>query len=99
MRKSTLGSILILLIFVPTYFSKAIVTFAGYPDMRWGSARAIVALFAVIFAVFVLGILTFLNPRILNWRKARGRDIEEEEAHESPHGIISLTPNNDDRDD
>jgi hypothetical protein len=37
--------------------------------------------------------LTFMNRRLLVWRKARGRDIEEEEKHEDDAtGIISLRP-------
>jgi hypothetical protein len=92
MRKSTLGSLLILLIFVPSYFSPAIAAFAGFPDVPSGTARAVVALAAVIFAVFVLTILTLLNPRILSWRKERGRDIEDEERYESRYGMIGLMP-------
>ena len=34
-----------------------------------------------------------LNKRLLAWRKARGRDLEEEEKHEIEEaGIISLRP-------
>src|SRR2546421_3861807 len=34
-----------------------------------------------------------LNKRLLAWRKARGRDLEEEEQHEIEEaGIISLRP-------
>jgi hypothetical protein len=37
--------------------------------------------------------LTALNQYILAWRKARGRDIEEEEKHEFEEAdIISLRP-------
>lgn len=37
--------------------------------------------------------LTLLNKRVLAWRKARGRDIEEEEKYErEASGIISLRP-------
>lgn len=39
----------------------------------------------------VLLVLTPLNRRLLEWRKARGRDIEEEERYENPGGMISLT--------
>ncbi len=95
MRKSTFGIILVVLIFLPTYFAKGIVALAGFPDMAWNTARGVVGLFAIIFAIFVLGILALLNPRILEWRKARGRDIEAEERHESAHGMISLNATED----
>lgn len=37
--------------------------------------------------------MTFLNKRLLVWRKAHGRDIEEEEKYERQGaGIISLRP-------
>lgn len=37
--------------------------------------------------------MTLLNKRLLAWRKARGRDIEEEEKFENEDaGIISLRP-------
>ncbi len=42
---------------------------------------------------FVIGLaLTPINKRIRQWRKTRGRDIDEEERYESDHGMISLTP-------
>lgn len=81
-----------LLTFVPSYFSKAIAAFAGFRDLPSASARAIVALAAVILAVSVVTMLTLLNPRILSWRKARGRDIKDEERYESDHGMIGLIP-------
>jgi len=37
--------------------------------------------------------MTIINKRLLAWRKARGRDIEEEEKYEDDAtGIISLRP-------
>jgi len=42
--------------------------------------------------------MTPLNKRLLAWRKARGRDLEEEEKHEiGETGIISLRPRPDSR--
>lgn len=50
----------------------------------------------VIFIVLVpllMFPLTFLNKKLLAWRKANGRDIEEEEKYEmSDIDIISLKP-------
>ena len=39
----------------------------------------------------LLVLLTPLNKYLLAWRKARGRDIEEEEKYEHD-GVISLRP-------
>lgn len=40
------------------------------------------------------------NQRIRAWRKARGRDIEEEEKYENVEtGIISLRPHESNNDD
>jgi hypothetical protein len=51
-------------------------------------------LFAGLFlAPLLLAPLTFLNKRLLAWRKGRGRDIEEEEKYENEAaGVISLRP-------
>ncbi|MDX6527978.1 MAG: hypothetical protein QOH41_268 [Blastocatellia bacterium] len=52
--------------------------------------------FFVIYLVAVLLLsvaLAPLNKRLLAWRKARGRDLEEEEKYEIEEaGIISLRP-------
>ena|GEM_PF-2071401 len=39
----------------------------------------------------IVVLLTPVNKYLLNWRKARGRDIEEEEKYEQ-NGVISLRP-------
>ena len=57
----------------------------------------------VVFLVVAISCVTFvielvlhkLNRSLLEWRKARGRDIEVEERYESDridHGMISLRP-------
>ena len=95
MRKISLILIFLFILFVPVYFSKQIIAIAGLSDLRGGS-RAVIGLIAVVLAVVVLTILTLLNRRILDWRKTRGRDIEEEERYESDHGMISLNPKDED---
>lgn len=53
---------------------------------------ALSPLFAGLFLAPVLLVpLTVMNKYLLAWRKARGRDIEEEEKYEHD-GIISLRP-------
>ena len=46
-------------------------------------------------APLVMLVLTPFNKRLLEWRKRRGRDIEEEERFETPGGMISLTRRDD----
>lgn len=47
----------------------------------------------LVFVPLLIIPLTFLNKRLLAWRKAHGRDIEEEEKYEREGaGIISLRP-------
>jgi hypothetical protein len=41
----------------------------------------------------ILVLLYPLNEKVKIWRKARGRDIDEEERYETPDGMIKLTPN------
>ena len=49
-------------------------------------------IFAGLFLTpLLLLLLTPLNKYLLAWRKARGRDIEEEEKYEQ-NGVISLRP-------
>jgi len=41
-----------------------------------------------------------INQRILAWRKAHGRDIEDEERYENEaSGIISLRPRDEEKED
>ena len=48
---------------------------------------------AVIVLPLALTIVVTINQRIIAWRKARGRDIEEEQKHEFDDAdIISLRP-------
>lgn len=96
MRNSTLIGIFLLIWFLPVYFSRELLAFGGlqYPLQE---SRGIVGLVALIIALIVLTVLTLLNRRILAWRKARGRDIEQEERYESDYGMISLTKRDEDR--
>ena len=45
----------------------------------------------LVLAPVILLLLTPMNKYLLAWRKARGRDIEEEEKYERD-GVISLRP-------
>ena len=47
---------------------------------------------SLVLAPFLVLLLTPLNKRLLAYRKARGRDILEEERYESDQGMISLMP-------
>lgn len=96
MRKGTLAVLAWLIAFPAVYFLPA---FAEYLDV--GSFSRFSAVTSMLLSFVAAGVLTAvltpLNRRLLDWRKARGRDIEEEERYESKSGMISLTPHDDDR--
>lgn len=89
MRKRTLASVC------------AILAFAILFGLRW--VRVYFPLGLSPFFVFLVVMpllmipMTLLNKRLLAWRRARGRDIEEEEKYEIEEAdIISLRPRSDD---
>jgi hypothetical protein len=83
MRKTTLTGVAALL-------SCAIAFFLPLAGVRIPFGLS--PLFGGLFLAPVLLIpLAILNKYLLAWRKARGRDIEEEEKHERD-GVISLRP-------
>lgn len=84
------------IVFPFVYFAQHILSFSGFPDLPRGSLAG-KGVIALVLAGVVSVILTPLNRRILGWRKARGRDIDEEERYESDYGMISLTPKDDER--
>lgn len=78
------------------YFLPELLAYAGGFETRgWSLATNGVA--ALALSSVLTYFLTPLNRRLLDWRKARGRDIEEEERFETDHGMIRLTPNDEDR--
>jgi hypothetical protein len=91
MRKQTLAGLSYLLAFL--------IIIGLRMTARWfGVYIPLVSYVSPFIASFVLAPLlliplTTLNRRLLDWRKARGRDIEEEEKYENvAAGIISLRP-------
>lgn len=83
MRKSTLAGLSALLAYAIVFALR----FAGV-----SIPFALSPLFAGLFlAPVLLAPLTLMNKYLLAWRKARGRDIEEEEKYEHD-GVISLRP-------
>ena len=83
MRKDTLAGLSVLLAFAIIYalpFAGISISFLLSP---------LVAM--LVLAPLLLLPLAVLNKRLLAWRKARGRDIEEEEKYEHD-GVISLRP-------
>ena len=96
MRKSTLMAVAYVIVFPFVYFAENIFFFGGFPDLPRGSLAG-KGVVAFVVAGIVSVILTPLNRRILDWRRARGRDIEEEERYESDYGMISLTPKDDEQ--
>lgn len=85
MRKKTLAGLCSLLTFGVLFGLR----FAG---VRVPFAIGALIAFLVLMPLLVVA-LTPLNKRLLAWRKARGRDIEEEEKYEREGaGIISIRP-------
>jgi hypothetical protein len=94
MRKSTLLFVAYLIVFPVVYFLPALAELSGFTSLpRWSFGISGVATFLI--AGVLATVLTPLNRRLLEWRKARGRDIEEEERYETESGMIRLTPNDD----
>ena len=83
MRKSTLIGLSALLAYTIVFG----LGFAGI-SIPFGISHLFAGLF---FAPVLVVLLTPLNKYLLAWRKARGRDIEEEEKYERD-GVISLRP-------
>ncbi|MEQ1603737.1 MAG: hypothetical protein ABL999_02615 [Pyrinomonadaceae bacterium] len=73
------------------YFANDIIALGGYSSFPVASLTG-KSLMSLVLAGIILVVLTPLNRRLLDWRKSRGRDIEDEERYESDHGLISLTP-------
>ena len=85
MRKKTLAGLCSILTFGVVFG----LSFAG---IRLPFGLGPLVAFLVLMPLLVVA-LTPLNKRLLAWRKARGRDIEEEEKYEREGaGIISIRP-------
>ena len=85
MRKKTLAVVSALLAYAIVFGLR----FVGL-SVPFGLAPILAGLF---LAPVLLVPLALLNKYLLTWRKARGRDIEDEERYEDEAtGIISLRP-------
>ena len=70
----------------------------GLPMIGVGVPSLLAALSSRLIGSFILfpilmAILYPINRKIKALRKARGRDIDEEERYETKDGLIKLTPN------
>jgi hypothetical protein len=91
MRRKTLASVCFILSIVIVFLLRALARSQGIHLPLVGIVSPIVASFILVPLLIIP--LTALNQYILAWRKARGRDIEEEEKHEFDDAdIISLRP-------
>jgi hypothetical protein len=97
MRKKTLSRVCVILALV---IVNALRWFASQQGIRLPLIGYVSPWIASIIIVPLLLIpLTAVNQYILKWRKARGRDIEEEEKYENDEAdIISLRPRQPDED-
>lgn len=85
MRKRTLAVVCSIL-------AVAILFVLRFVGVRTPFGLAAFVVFLVLVPLLMVP-MTFFNKRLLAWRKAHGRDIEEEEKYEREGaGIISLRP-------
>jgi hypothetical protein len=91
MRKQTLAGVCTILSLATVYL---LWSFANSRGIKLPLVGYVSPLIASVIVVPLLSIpLTALNQYVLVWRKARGRDIEEEEKYEfAESDIISLRP-------
>lgn len=91
MRKQTLVAVCFMLAFAVIYLLRALAHSQGIRLPIVGVVSPFIA--SLIIVPLLLIPLTALNRYLLAWRKAHGRDIEEEEKHEfAESDIISLKP-------
>jgi hypothetical protein len=93
MRKGTLAAIAVALSYLIAY-SVSSAFWYYYPAIGSRSFE-VTGVITLVLTPAILLLLTPLNRKILDRRKAAGRDIEEEERYESDSGMISLTPKDD----
>jgi hypothetical protein len=91
MRKRTLATIAYLLALVLVYLLRAAARSQGVP-VPWLATYASLFVASLVVTPLLLIPLTKLNDRLLEWRRARGRDIEAEERHETESGVLSIKP-------
>ena len=91
MRKRTLASVCFILSMGIVFLIRTLARSQGIQLPLVGIVSPIVASFIIVPLLIIP--LAALNQYILEWRKAHGRDIEEEEKHEFDEAdIISLRP-------
>ena len=91
MRKRTLIAVSYLLAVSLAYGLTFLLRAAGWRVAQFGFVMHMMA--GLFLAPLIAIPLTMLNRHLLEYRKARGRDIEEEEKYEDEGtGIISLRP-------
>jgi hypothetical protein len=91
MRKQTLASICVFLSLSIVYLLPFLADPRGINLPLLGLVSPMVASFLLVPILLIP--LTAINQYILAWRKANGRDIQEEEKHEFGEAdIISLRP-------
>jgi hypothetical protein len=93
MRKSTFITVSIILDFIIFFCLVEWCSPKSLPSFASGYGFKVIATFVT--GSLVAFLLVPMNTRLLEWRKERGRDIEEEERYESKDGVISLWPKDD----
>jgi uncharacterized membrane protein (DUF485 family) len=95
MRKNTLAAISFIIAFIILYVSREML----FAYNLWIGPRTFAGtgILSLPLALVIALILTPLNRWLLKKRKEGGRDIEDEERYESDHGMISLTPKDEEK--
>lgn len=91
MRKRNLLSVCFILAFAIVFLLRTLARSQGIRLPFIGIVSPMIASFIIVPLLLIP--LTALNQYVLAWRKAHGRDIEEEEKYEfAESDIISLKP-------
>lgn len=85
MRTKTIALLLIVISFVTWQLTKTLMS-----DYSW-LTRQLVSVGAVLV---ISGFLYYFSEKLRLYRKAHGRDIEDEERYEDDDGLISIRPTN-----
>jgi len=97
-RKQTVTGLSILIAIGIVYLFRELAGPQGLNVPYIGFVSPLIASFVV--APLIAVPLMLINQRILAWRKAHGRDIEDEERYENEaSGIISLRPRDEEKED
>lgn len=87
MRTTTLVALAFAIAWVTIFLFRELLGWLGFG--RWATSQFGTTIIAsLVLTPLILFLLNPLNKKLLARRKTKGRDIPEEERHESDHGMI-----------